>query len=127
MSYVYLVILLALVQFLYFTFRTGLSREKYGVDAPKTVGDEKWECIYRVQQNTMEQLVIFIPGMLLFAHFVSPKWVLLPGVAFLIGRQLYSHLYCTNPKKRAPGVALSMFSNIALVAGAIIGLVLEMI
>jgi len=126
MNYVYLVILLALVQFLYFTFRTGSNRAKFGVEAPKTVGNETWERIYRVQQNTMEQLVIFIPGMLLFAHLVSPKWVLLPGVLFLIGRQLYSYLYCNNPSKRLPGVALSLLSNVALVLGAIIGIVVEM-
>ncbi len=126
MNSVYLVILLALVQFLYFTFRTGSNRAKFGVKAPKTVGNDTWERIYRVQQNTMEQLVIFIPAMLLFAHFVSPRWVLIPGVLFLIGRQLYSYLYCTNPSKRLPGVALSMLSNIALVLGAIIGLVLDM-
>jgi uncharacterized MAPEG superfamily protein len=126
MNYVYLVILLALLQFIYFSARTGMAREKYGVNAPKTVGHETWERIYRVQQNTMEQLVIFIPGMLAFAYFVSPRWALVPGVLYLIGRQLYSYMYITDPKTRAPGVALSFFSNIALTIGALVGLVMRM-
>ncbi len=126
MNTVYLVILLALVQFIYFTLRTGITREKYGVNAPSTVGNETWERIFRVQQNTMEQLVMFIPGMLAFAHFVSPRWALLPGVLYLAGRQLYSYLYISNPKKRAPGVALSFLPNIALILGAIIGLAMRM-
>ena len=126
MNYVYIVILLALVQFIFFTFRTGLTRDKYGVDAPKTAGNETWERIFRVQQNTMEQLVMFIPGMLMFAHFVSPQWALLPGVLYLIGRQLYSYLYISNPKKRGPGVALTFLPNIALIIGALIGLLLRM-
>lgn len=127
MDYVYLIILLALAQFIFFTFRTGSARHKYGVHAPKTTGNETWERIYRVQQNTMEQLVLFIPGMLAFAHYVSPRWALVPGVLYLIGRQLYSYLYITNPEKRGSGVALSFLSNMALVAGAIVGVILQLV
>jgi len=127
MNYVYLVILLALAQFLLFSVRTGLARGRYGVDAPKTTGDETWERIFRVQQNTMEQLVMFVPGMLMFAYFVSPRWALLPGVLYLIGRQLYSYLYVANPKKRESGMALTFLSNIALILGALIGLLMRMV
>ncbi len=126
MNTVYLIILLALVQFIYFTGRTGFAREKLGVEAPRTTGNETWERIFRVQQNTMEQLVIFIPGMLAFAYFVSPRWALLPGVLYLAGRQLYSYLYVSNPKKRGPGMALSFLSNVALIFGAIIGILLRL-
>ena len=125
MNLVYLLILLALVQFIFFTFRTGLTRGKYNIQAPKTTGDDTWERIFRVQQNTMEQLVLFVPGMLAFAHFVSPTWALVPGVLYLVGRQVFSYLYITNPTKRAPGVFLSFFSNIALVVGSLIGLLLQ--
>jgi len=126
MNTVYLVILLALIQFMYFTALTGLKRDKYGVNAPSTTGNETWERIFRVQQNTMEQLVMFIPGMLAFAYFVSPKWALLPGVLFLVGRQLYSFQYVSNPKKRGPGMGLTLLSNVALILGALIGLILGM-
>ena len=127
MDYVYLIILLALVQFILFTINTGRARGKYGIDAPKTVGNETFERIFRVQQNTMEQLILFIPGMLAFAHYVSVRWVLVPGVLYLVGRQLFSHLYVSDPKKRGPGVALSFLSNIALVLGALIGVLLQLV
>jgi len=126
MNTVYLIILLALAQFIYFTARTGYARGKFGVAAPRTTGNETWERIFRVQQNTLEQLLMFIPGMLAFAHFVSPAWALLPGVLFLVGRQIYSYLYVADPKKRGPGVALSFFSNVALIFGAITGLLMKM-
>jgi len=126
MDYVYLVILLALVQFIFFTFRTGAARGKYGVEAPKTQGNETWERIYRVQQNSMEQLIIFIPGMLAFAHYVSPKWAVLLGALYLLGRQIFSYLYITNPKKRGPGVALSFLSNMVLVVGALVGGIMKL-
>ena len=126
MNYVYLLILLALLQYFFFTAKTGAARGKYGVKAPKTTGNEIFERTFRVQQNTLEQLIVYIPGMLLFAKFVSPLWALLPGGLYLIGRQIYFHLYVADPDKRGPGVALSLFSNAALVIGALIGLVLQM-
>ena len=127
MNYVYLLILLALLQYIYFTAMTGSARGKFGIKAPKTTGHDTFERIFRVQQNTLEQLVIYVPGMLMFAHFVSPLWALLPGALYLIGRQLYSYLYVSDPARRAPGVFLSHLSNVALVAGALIGLVVQMI
>ena len=122
MEYTLILILIALLQFIYFTGRAGFTRDKYGVNAPSTSGKTEWECIHRVQQNTMEQLVIFIPAMLTFQMYVSQKWVIIPGVLFIIGRQIYSHLYIKDPKSRGPGVILSFFSNIALVVGSLIGI-----
>jgi glutathione S-transferase len=122
MEYAVFIILLALAQYLYFTARVGLARGKYGVKAPATSGNEPWERVYRVQQNTLEQLVIFIPAMIAFSMYTSNRWVLLPGVAFLIGRQLYSIEYIKDPDSRTPGMALSLLSNAALVIGALIGL-----
>jgi glutathione S-transferase len=98
-----------------FVFRAGFTREKYGVDAPKVSGNDVWERIHRVQINTMEQLVIFIPGMLIFSHYVSQTWVVIPGVIFIVGRQIFSHLYIKDPKTRTPGVIMTIFTNVALV------------
>ena len=122
MEYAAFIILLALAQYLYFTMRVGLARGKFGVKAPATSGHEIWERVYRVQQNTLEQLVMFIPAMIAFSMYASSRWALLPGVLFLIGRQLYSFEYVKNPDSRTPGMALSLLSNVVLVIGALIGL-----
>jgi len=127
MEYAALIVLFALVQFLWFTTRVGLARGKYGVKAPATTGDATFERIYRVQQNTMEQLVIFIPAVIAFSAYVSNRWVLLPGLLFLVGRQLYSHEYVKDPNSRTPGMAISLLCNAALVIGALIGLLLVLI
>lgn len=126
MEYVVFIILLALAQYTYFTMRVGLARGKYGVKAPATSGNESWERIYRVQQNTLEQLVIFIPAMIAFSMYTSSRWVLLPGVVFLVGRQLYAMEYVKDPDSRTPGMALSLLSNVVLVIGALIGLALKL-
>lgn len=127
MNYVYLVILLALAQYIYFTAMVGAARVKHGIEAPKTTGNDIFERVFRVQQNTMEQLVAFIPGMLLFAYFVSPLWSLIPGAMYLVGRQIYSMNYVADPKKRGPAATVSILASVLLVAGAIIGLIWKLI
>jgi glutathione S-transferase len=69
----------------------------------------------------MEQLVIFIPSMIIFSLYLSPTWVILPGVLFIIGRQIFSRLYIKNPQSRGPGMIVSFLSNIILVVGSLIG------
>jgi hypothetical protein len=38
-----IIILAALSQYLYFALRVGAGRSKFGVTAPSTSGDERWE------------------------------------------------------------------------------------
>jgi uncharacterized membrane protein YecN with MAPEG domain len=118
MEYATLIVLLALLQYVFFTARVGLARGKYSINAPACDGDETWDRLFRIQQNTMEQLIVFIPAAFAFAYFMSPVWVLLPGAVFIIGRILYSAEYLKDPKTRTPGMVLTMLSNVVLVLGA---------
>lgn len=126
MEYAVLIILVALLQFLAFTVRVGLNRGKLGIEAPKTSGNETWERMYRVQQNTLEQLMLFIPSLLAFSMYLSARWALVPGLLFLLGRQLYSMEYIKDPKSRTPGMALSLLCNVVLLLGALTGLLMKL-
>lgn len=126
MEYTAIVILLALAQYLFFTMRTGAARVKYGVEAPHTTGNETWERIFRVQQNTLEQLVVFIPALLLFAHYASARWAWVPGVLFLLGRQLYAWEYVNDPKSRGPGMGITLLANVVLWLGALGGVLMKL-
>ena len=121
MEYPAILLMLALLQYIFFTARTGLARGKDNVDAPACSGNEHFDRVFRVQQNTMEQLIVFIPGMMAFTHLVSPVWVLIPGIGFILGRALYSRTYINDPKTRGPGMMITMLSNVILVIGALIG------
>ena len=126
MEYAITIILLSLLQYTYFSFLVGASRGKHEVQAPKVAGNDIWERSFRVQQNTLEQLIVFIPGMLAFSLYVSNIWVLIPGITFLVGRQVYAYLYVKEPKSRAPGFLLTFFANMVLVFGSLIGIGLQL-
>ncbi len=121
MAYVDIVTALALLQFIVFGFRVGGARGKYGVKAPATTGNELFERYFRVQQNTLEQLVAFIPGLYLFAHYFNPLWAAAIGVIYLIGREIYASSYVKDPAKRSAGFGLSFLPTLILIAGGLIG------
>ncbi|HLN48108.1 MAG TPA: MAPEG family protein [Steroidobacteraceae bacterium] len=121
MAYVDIVTALALLQFMVFGFKVGGARGKYGVKAPATAGNEIFERHFRVQQNTLEQLIAFIPGLYLYSHYFNPLWGAGLGVVYLIGRELYSASYVKDPAKRGPGFGLTFLPTVVLVAGGLIG------
>jgi uncharacterized MAPEG superfamily protein len=121
MPYVHLVILLALVEFFYFSLLVGRARGRYNVPAPATTGNEIFERYFRVHMNTLELLIMFIPSILLFGLYFSPYVAAGLGVIYLIGRLVYLSAYVKEPKKREVGFGLSMVPIMILVIGAIIG------
>jgi glutathione S-transferase len=121
MAYVDIVTALALLQFIVFVMQVGRARGKYGVLAPSTTGNEIFERHFRVQQNTLEQLILFLPGLYLFAHYFNPLWAAGLGLIYLIGRQVYSASYVRDPKTRSAGFGLTFLPTIVLIAGGLIG------
>jgi len=121
MAYVDIVTTLALLQFIVFLMQVARARGKYGVLAPATTGNEIFERHFRVQQNTLEQLILFVPGLYLFAHYFNPLWAAGLGVIYLIGRQVYSASYVNDPKTRSAGFGLTFLPTIVLIVGGLIG------
>jgi glutathione S-transferase len=123
MPYVQIVVGLALLEFLYFGFEVGRARARYNVQAPAIAGNEVFERYFRVQMNTLEQLIMFIPSIFIFAQYWSPYVAAALGLIFIIGRFLYLRGYVKDPKKREVGFALSALPTTILLFGAIIGAV----
>ena len=120
MSYVLLVVALALLQFIAFGMAVGRARYRYNCPAPATTGNEIFERYFRVQMNTLEQLVVFLPGIFLFATYVSAPWAAGLGAVYLVGRLLFFVTYVRDPKKRGPGFMLTMLPNLAFVVGTLV-------
>jgi glutathione S-transferase len=121
MPYVHMVIVLALLEFFYFSLQVGKARGRYNVPAPATTGNEIFERYFRVHMNTLELLVMFVPSVLLFGLYLNPYVAAGLGVVYVIGRLVYLFAYVKEPKKREVGFGLSIVPILILMLGAIFG------
>jgi uncharacterized MAPEG superfamily protein len=123
MAWVQLVALLALFEYLGFGTAVGNARARYDIRAPAITGDENFERYFRVQQNTLELLIVFLPVLAIAAAYWNPAWVAAIGAVFLVGRLVYFHAYVREPRQRSLGYALSIVPVLLLVLGSVIGVV----
>jgi len=125
MKLVSIVAALALVEYAVFFILAGRARGRYGVAAPATTGHPIFERYFRVQLNTVEQLVIFLPALFMCAYFANEGMASALGLVFILGRALYARAYIVDPAKRGPGFLLTIASNFLLLLGGIVGVILE--
>jgi len=122
-NYVHIVAVLALAQFLYFGIMVGRARGKYGVDAPATSGHEMFDRAFRVQMNTLELLVCFLPALLLADVYWPGTTIAAIGAVYIVGRFLYAISYTKDPGSRALGFVLSILPTFILLGAAGLGAV----
>ena len=101
----------------------GAARYKYQVLPPQTTGNEDFERVYRAHQNTLEQIVIFLPSLWLFSVFVNPNLGAILGAIWIIGRIAYAWGYSIQAEKRAAGFAISSLATLVLIFGTLFNLV----
>ncbi|MBW4619278.1 MAG: MAPEG family protein [Cyanosarcina radialis HA8281-LM2] len=121
-----LVTVLTLILYLILTVNVGRARAKYKILPPETSGDTNFERVLRVQQNTLEQLILFLPALWLFSQFVSPVFGAGIGVLWIIGRSLYAWGYYQAAEKRMLGFAIGTLATITLLIGSLIGIVVQL-
>ncbi len=117
MPYVHLVIGLALVEFFLFGLAVARARQRYQVRAPATTGHEVFERTFRAQMNTLEQLVIFLPSIVLFAYYINAAWAAALGALFVIGRALFFRGYVKAADARHVGFSLGAVATLVLLRG----------
>lgn len=121
MALVSLIVALALLQFFAFATAVGRARERYNVAAPATTGNEVFERYFRVQMNTMELLIMFVPAMWMFGFYVNANVAAGLGAIYIVGRCIYFVAYVKAPNTRSLGFGLSAGPVAVLVVGALIG------
>lgn len=124
MELVTLVILLALIQYHIFGYLVGRARVKYGVSAPAISGHPIFERFYRVHQNTLEQLAVFLPAILAYGYFGNETIAALLGLLFILGRLVYLLAYLKDPKTRLIGFVMGLAANVTLIIAAFVSIVL---
>jgi len=123
MSWVAGVILLALLEYFVLGALVGRARGRYQIAAPAVSGHPMFERYFRVHQNTLEQLIVFLPAVWLFGRYLSARWAAILGAVFVLARILYAVGYVRAPEKREAGATLSFISEAVLVLGALYGVI----
>lgn len=88
----------------------GRARGKYGIHAPATSGHEMFDRAFRVQMNTLENTVIFLPALWLCALWFGAVAATGIGAVWVIGRVWFAVAYVSDPKKRGGGFVLAFLA-----------------
>ena len=123
MKYTALVTVAAVVLTFVLSLRVGRLRQKHGVEAPATTGHPEFERGNRVHQNTVEQLVLFLPLLWLALYVLGDAIAGLIGAVWVVGRVLYANAYARDAAARQPGVTITAVSTAALLLASLWGIV----
>jgi glutathione S-transferase len=125
MLVVMLVLVLAVIEVMILGFLVARAREQYGVRAPATSGHPAWERLNRTHQNSLEQLVLFIPLFLAYCFNTGLHTGIVLGLVYLVARIVYAVGYVRDSERRAAGAFLTFAVQVWLAVGAVIGLVVK--
>ncbi len=120
-TYVVIVSALALLAYYFTLLMAGLARGRFKIVPPSHSGPEEYERYVRAHHNTLEHLVLFLPGMWLFAYVVSPLWAAAIGIIWPPMRVLYALGYHKAAEKRLLPLYVSMPPIYIFVLGSLIG------
>ncbi len=120
-----MITVLALLEYSILGVMVGRARVKYGVEAPATTGNPDFERYFRVHENTLESLIVFLPAVWIFSLTVNYHFGVALGALFLIARIIYASGYLSAAAKRAPGAMATGVINVTLILGSVIALAIK--
>jgi glutathione S-transferase len=110
-----------------FGYYVSRERIRHGVLAPATSGHPDFERAFRIHQNTLEQLVVFMPALWMFGIYVHPLTAAVIGLLFPVGREIYRRSYLADPSSRLAGAAITGGTTLVLLLGSAVGAFLSWI
>ena len=111
----------ALLQYYWFGYLVSAARLRHDIKAPATSGHPEFDRAFRIQQNTLEQLIVFVPALWLFGSYVHALSGALLGLVFIVGRFVYRDSYVKDPSTRGPGAMIGGVATIVLLVGGLVG------
>jgi len=123
MEYVVLVVLISLVEYIVFGILVGRARARYNCPAPAITGDPMFERYYRVHINTSEQLLVFVPAIVIYGIYGNPVVAAAVGLVFPISRIVYLQAYLSDPAKRGRGFLPGFLAIVYLIGGGLVGII----
>ena len=115
----------AVLMYVWVFANVGKARSMHKVAPPATDGPVEFLVALRVQANTVEQMIIFVPLLWLSAMYSGDMISAGFGAVWVIGRVVYALGYYQEPKKRSTGFMISSFGSVSLLISAMVGLILH--
>ncbi len=100
----------------------GRARGRHGIKAPATTGHPRFERAFRVQANTQESTLMFLPALWTAAALHLPWLAAVFGAVWLLARVGYIVTYLDPAKNRTIPFVLSMLMVLCLLAQALWGI-----
>jgi glutathione S-transferase len=126
-----LVTLLSLALLFWMGAGVARARVRFGVLAPAVTGHPEFERHFRVQANTLEGIILFLPSLWLFALTVDglrggdlgDKIGAALGLVWIIGRVIYMRSYVRDPARRGLGFGVQALASMLLLIGGLVAVV----
>jgi len=115
----------SLLMYIWVFARVGTARGTYHVAAPSTDGPIEFLTALRVQANTVEQLILFLPLLWLSCIFMSDQIAAILGAVWVAGRVIYALGYYSAPEKRSLGFGISSVAGLGLLLASVYGLIVH--
>ncbi len=127
MELVAIITIAALLEHTWFGIEVARARSRFQITPPATTGHPDFERYFRVQQNTTEQLLVFLPALWLAGWFVSDSMAAGLGLVFVLGRALYARGYWQAADKRGTGFLIGEIASVLLLIVGLVGTVVSLL
>ncbi|MBB6182865.1 MAPEG family protein [Oleiagrimonas soli] len=121
-----LVTALTVFLLLFTAFKVGQARGKHSVKAPAISGHPDFERAWRVQMNTLEASVMFLPSLWLAGHFGNPGIAGILGLLWLLARIWYAAAYLRDAARRHMPFTIGLLLTVMLAAWGLIAVLHDM-
>ena len=115
----------SLLMYIWVFMNAAKARSTHKIQAPTMDGPLEFLSVMRVQANTVEQLVLFLPLLWICSFFMSDMIAASLGAVWVLGRIVYALGYYQAPNKRTLGFGLSSLASASLLIASIVGLILH--
>ena len=116
-----LALVLALLVYFALSVNVGRARATWSVPAPQAGGHPEFDKRYRVQMNTLEQLALLVPAVIVGAPVLGDLVTAGLTAVWSVGRILYARAYFADPAKRGPGFGLTLFPSLIMLGAGLWG------
>ncbi len=115
----------SLLMYIWTFINVGKARGHYKINAPSCEGPVEFLSVLRVQANTVEQMVIFLPLLWICSTYMGDQVGAGIGAVWVIGRVIYALGYYKSPGKRTAGFVISSMAALTLLIASIAGVILH--